>query len=64
MIKKSETELIKAIQSGNNRVLTQLYETYRSPFIAWSKQYFNCEEADAVDTFQEVVLAFYRNRAV
>lgn len=63
MTKLSEKALLQAIQSGNHQVLTQLYENYRSPFIAWATQYFNCETEDAVDIFQEVVIVFYRNIA-
>lgn len=63
MTKLSNAALLSAIQQGNNKVLTQLYENYRSPFIAWSKQYFNCEAEEAVDIFQEVVIVFYRNIA-
>lgn len=54
-------DIIKEIRLGNQKPLYDLYRMYRNDFVRWGIQHYSCNEAEAKDVFQEVVLSFYQN---
>lgn len=61
--KISRAKLLQQIKIGNQKVLNQLYQTYRDEFIHWTRWKFSCKELDSIDVFQETMIAFYENVA-
>ena len=57
----SDHELLDALQSGDYAALDQLYLQHREDFITYALQRLAATEADAVDAFQETVIAFFKN---
>ncbi len=54
-------KLVSDLQTGNQHRLREVYETYRMPFLAWAVTRFSCQEEEAREVYQEVILAFYEN---
>ncbi len=54
-------DIIKEIKKGNKEVLGELYETQRTPFVNWLRRKYSLSEEDALDVYQESILAVYRN---
>ncbi len=53
--------LVQQIKSGNQRALSQFYESFRSEFLRWIMRDFKCAEDDSKDVFQVAVLIVYDN---
>ncbi len=54
-------EWLDLIKSGNEKAISQIYETYREEFFKWIKNKYQCTEQEALDTYQESVLVLYNN---
>lgn len=53
--------IINQIKEGNDAALLTIYKQYRNEFISWAYKNYACEEEDAKDIFQEIIIAFYNN---
>ena len=56
----AENELITRIKQNENYI-EQIYNDYKTPFVKWSTHYFTIREDEALDAFQDAVIAFYKN---
>jgi RNA polymerase sigma-70 factor (ECF subfamily) len=56
-----EEHIIERIKSGDNEVLSNIYEEHREEFFIWLNKYFNCSADEAKDTYQNAILVFYEN---
>lgn len=54
-------QLVSDLQAGNQHRLREVYESYRQPFISWSMSRYRCDQDEAVEVYQDVILAFYEN---
>lgn len=61
--KKEANQLIRRIQSGDKEAIGVLYREYREAFLKWSLSRHAISEQQALDIFQNGVIAFYRNIA-
>ncbi|MDN5200270.1 sigma-70 family RNA polymerase sigma factor [Fulvivirgaceae bacterium BMA10] len=59
--KALEKDIIRAIKEGDEEEVYFLYNQYKNEFVQWSKHKFSIEKDDALDIFQDVVIAFYEN---
>lgn len=55
----SSKEIIKSIHEGDDRVTVLLYRAYRNDFIKWALRNHRCNEDDAKDIFQDIIISFY-----
>ncbi len=53
--------IIEAIKAGSEKILFQLYETYRDEFVSWAIRNHQVSIEEAKDVFQESVVGLYRN---
>lgn len=53
--------IIEAIKAGSEKILFQLYESYRTEFLSWAVRNHRVTEEEAKDVFQEALVALYRN---
>ncbi len=53
--------IIEAIKAGSEKILFQLYETYRDEFVSWAIRNHQVSIEEAKDVFQESVVALYKN---
>lgn len=59
---KSEyKDTLTGIRSGDNRLISHLYDLYRGEFIAFVHRDFSLGEDDAVELYQESFIALYEN---
>ena len=56
-----EQAVIQKIRSGDNEVLSQIYEDHRQEFIAWIIKNYACTIDQAKDVYQNTILIFYEN---
>jgi len=56
-----QSTLIADIKAGKQAVLNDIYKTYRSEFLNWLKNSYNCAENDALDIFQDSIIVVYNN---
>ncbi|MGB1241605.1 MAG: RNA polymerase sigma factor [Chitinophagales bacterium] len=54
-------EWLELIKSGDEKTITELYETYRKEFFVWIKNKYQCTDEEALDAYQESVLVLYNN---
>lgn len=63
--KKHEIERVdpalQNILDGGEATLKVIYREHRKEFIAWSNNYYNIPEHDAIDIFQDAIIVFYKN---
>lgn len=52
---------LKKIKTGNKQAINILYDEYRPVFVKWLIQQYRCGEEEAVDIFQDSVIALYKN---
>lgn len=58
----SDWEYIEAFRSGNQRVITTFYKTYRQEFLSNIGRYYHIHNVDLLsDIFQEAVLRLWKN---
>jgi len=55
----SSEEIIRSILKGDDSVAILLYRAYRNDFIKWAIQNYSCNEDDAKDIFQDIIISFY-----
>lgn len=53
--------IIEAVKAGSEKILFQIYETYRNEFVGWATHHHQVSEEEAKDIFQESVIALYKN---
>lgn len=53
--------IINEIKSGNRKTLENIYTMYRKSFIDWSIRAFRISTEEALDIYQQTILAFYEN---
>jgi RNA polymerase sigma factor (sigma-70 family) len=53
--------IVEAIKAGSEKILFQLYESYRTEFLSWAVRNHRVTEEEAKDVFQEALVALYRN---
>ncbi len=61
MEKEKANQTLAAIKSGNPKVLEQLYNEYRRPFMLWVVQNYKCDEDTAIEIYQKAFTVFYFN---
>lgn len=55
------TAIIEAIKAGSEKILFNIYETYRNDFVSWAIHNHQISVEEAKDVFQESVIALYKN---
>lgn len=60
-MKDHKSEILIRLKHHPNEVMVELYRDYRKEFLSWALKNFGAEEADALDCFQDAMIAFYRN---
>lgn len=53
--------IIEAIKAGSEKILFNVYETYRNDFVSWAIHNHQVSGEEAKDVFQESVIALYKN---
>lgn len=53
--------IIEAIRAGSEKILFQIYESYRDEFLSWATRYHQVTTEEAKDVFQEAIVALYKN---
>lgn len=61
MSKTTDKKLLSALQKGNRKALEELYLVHRDAFVQWLRQKYNCSQEEALEVYQDTILAFYRN---
>ena len=56
-----DAALFAAIKAGRHELLDELYTAHRAAFIVYAQRQLHATEEDAVDCFQDAVIAFYKN---
>ena len=56
-----DTDLFEAIKGGRHELIDQLYLQHRDAFVTYAQRQLYATEEDAVDSFQDAVIAFYKN---
>lgn len=57
----SDDELFDELRNGKHHLLDELYRRHRPAFLSYAQRQLSCTEEDAVDCFQDAVIAFYKN---
>ncbi|MEZ4885328.1 MAG: sigma-70 family RNA polymerase sigma factor [Chitinophagales bacterium] len=60
-LERGKNEWLAEVLRGNSKVVEILYRVYRDEFVQWLKFQTNCTENEALDIFQDSVLALYKN---
>lgn len=55
------SETLSGIRSGDNKLVSRLYDMYRGEFIAYVCREFSLDRDDAVELYQESFIALYEN---
>ncbi|WP_187270966.1 RNA polymerase sigma factor [Neolewinella aurantiaca] len=58
---QEDAELFAAIRAGRHELLDELYVQHRAAFLIYAQRQLYATEDDAVDCFQDAVIAFYKN---
>ncbi len=53
--------IIEAIKAGSEKILFQIYETYRDEFVSWAIRNHQVSTEEAKDVFQESILGLYKS---
>lgn len=61
MLEKNDNQVLEAIKNGNPKVLEQIYDENRQPFLIWASQLYQCETEDAVEIYQKAYTILYFN---
>jgi RNA polymerase sigma factor (sigma-70 family) len=48
-------------KTNNNRIITEVYNEYRTPFLIFAQKNYGLSEAISEDIYQETMLAFHQN---
>lgn len=60
-LEKNKTDWLQRVKNGDSKAIADLYRAYRDNFVQWMQETSNCDEQEALDIFQESVLAVYKN---
>src|SRR5690606_31569945 len=60
-VKMTEEHIIKEIRAGNQRVLADTYQQYRTEFIHWAYKKYNYPMEDGREVYQVSFFIFYDN---
>ncbi|MGB0931642.1 MAG: RNA polymerase sigma factor [Chitinophagales bacterium] len=52
---------LKEFKAGKKQAVNVLYDEYRPVFVKWMAQQYRCREEEAVDVFQDSIIALYKN---
>jgi RNA polymerase sigma-70 factor (ECF subfamily) len=52
---------ILAIRNGDEKILTEIYKSFRDEFIRWANRHYQCQEEVAKDVYQMSIVIFYEN---
>ncbi|MEZ4885342.1 MAG: sigma-70 family RNA polymerase sigma factor [Chitinophagales bacterium] len=52
---------LQDFKAGKREAVNVLYDEFRSSFVHWILKKHNCSEEDAVDIFQDAIIALYKN---
>lgn len=58
---KKGKALLESVKNKDSKVLEQLYDEYRKPFVLWSSQLYQCNDEDAIEIYQKAFTIFYFN---
>ncbi len=61
MLEKNDNQILEAIKNGDQKVLEQLYDQNRQPFLIWAAQLYQCESEDAIEIYQKAYTILYLN---
>ncbi|HMP98265.1 MAG TPA: sigma-70 family RNA polymerase sigma factor [Cyclobacteriaceae bacterium] len=53
--------IIEAIKAGSEKIMYQLYESYREEFVSWTIRNHKITIEEAKDVFQEAMVGLYKN---
>ncbi len=56
-----DQEIIHKLKSGDEEVLTEIYQKYREEFFSWVIGYYRCDVEEAKDHYQFAILKLYEN---
>lgn len=56
-----ENQIIIDIRAGKTEALDLIYKTHRTDFLQWLQAHYHCNEADALDIFQDSMIVLYRH---
>ncbi|WOK08062.1 sigma-70 family RNA polymerase sigma factor [Imperialibacter roseus] len=57
--RRSEKDIIASIREGNQRMMEEVYLSYRNEFVNWSRRKFDITEEDALDHYQDTLTVFF-----
>ncbi|WP_020528571.1 RNA polymerase sigma factor [Flexithrix dorotheae] len=57
----SDNILLRKILAGKEEEIVELYNLYKDDFLRWAKFKFRLSEEEAIDIFQDAIIAFYKN---
>lgn len=58
---KKGKALLESVKNKDSKVLEQIYDEYRKPFVIWSSQLYQCNDEDAIEIYQKAFTIFYFN---
>ena len=61
MLEKNDNQILESIKRGDQKVLEQLYNDNRQPFLVWASQLYQCEAEDAIEIYQKAYTILYLN---
>jgi len=61
MLEKKDNQILDAIKKGDPKVLEELYDQIRQPFLIWASQQYQCDTEDAVEIYQKAYTILYMN---
>jgi RNA polymerase sigma factor (sigma-70 family) len=57
----TDAQTLHLLRQGDNRALNGLYTTHRVPFLKWAEKHFGLGYHQAVDVYQDAIVALYEN---
>lgn len=58
---KNADDWLEAIKEGDEIVIKELYILYKTDFVIWLQNHSSCVEEEAVDVFQDSIIALVQN---
>ncbi|MGI9542037.1 MAG: RNA polymerase sigma factor [Cyclobacteriaceae bacterium] len=56
-----EKDIVKKIREGHEQAIVDLYNKYKEEFVNWSYRRYQIDGDDALDIFQDTMIAFYES---
>jgi RNA polymerase sigma factor (sigma-70 family) len=54
-------KLLSLIRRGDPKLVEQIYQENRAPFVTWAAQRYQCDDEDAIEIFQQAFTLLYFN---